>query len=84
MPILHTTRFGLTSTNPSGASKSLGYDGSVAFAAAGMSSIGVKAFLTELFTGVLLLVVILLEFAISKAVAYRASLQRRLPHLAVA
>lgn len=52
--------------------------------AAGMSSIGVKAFVTELFTGVLLLVVILLEFAISKAVAYRASLQRRRPHLAVA
>ena len=52
--------------------------------AAGMSSIGVKAFVTELFTGVLLLVVILLEFVISKVVGYRASVQRRQPHLVVA
>lgn len=52
--------------------------------AAGMSSIGVKAFVTELFTGVLLLVVILLEFVIVKVVAHKAVVRRRQPHLVAA
>lgn len=52
--------------------------------AAGMSSLGVKAFVTELFTGVLLLVVILLEFAIAKVAAHGAVVRRRQPHLVAA